>query len=110
MADNQISTRHPNKTDLAEMANLLTKIFTFDGLVLVQSHEELEEEFDDESLPDLCHKKVNPSEYTHLMDIPVLSLATNRTYANVFCARCHSDASRLARWNVSIECNEDINE
>ena len=35
MADNQISTRHPNKTDLAKMANLFTKIFTFDGLVLV---------------------------------------------------------------------------
>lgn len=45
MADNQISTRHPNKADLAKMANLLTRVFTFDGLVLVQSHEELEEEF-----------------------------------------------------------------
>jgi hypothetical protein len=64
---------------------------------------------DDESLPALCQKKTNPSDYTHLIDIPVLSLETNRTYANVFCARCHSDAARLASWNVSIECNEDIN-
>ncbi|MEY3070679.1 MAG: hypothetical protein RL473_786 [Actinomycetota bacterium] len=44
MADNQISIRHPNKADLAKMATLLTKVFTFDGLVIVQSHEELEEE------------------------------------------------------------------
>ncbi len=65
---------------------------------------------DDESLRALCQKKPSQSDYTHLMDIPVLSLDTNRTYANVFCARCHSDAARLARWNVSIECNEDIDQ
>ena len=44
MADNQISIRHPNKADLAKMATFFTKVFTFDGLVIVQSHEELEEE------------------------------------------------------------------
>ena len=43
MADNQISIRHPNKADLAKMATFFTKVFTFDGLVIVQSHEELEE-------------------------------------------------------------------
>lgn len=70
-----------------------------------------DDESEDESLPALCQKKPNPpSDYTHLMDIPVLSLETNRTYANVFCARCHSDAARLARWNVSIECNEDFDQ
>ncbi|MEY3817181.1 MAG: hypothetical protein RI966_1158 [Actinomycetota bacterium] len=44
MADNQISIRHPNKADLAKMATFFTKVFTFDGMVIVQSHEELEEE------------------------------------------------------------------
>ncbi|KAK4020210.1 hypothetical protein OUZ56_002208 [Daphnia magna] len=66
-------------------------------------------EDDDESLPALCRKSPNRLDYTHLIDIPVLSLETNRTYANVFCARCHSDANRLASWNVSVECDVDIN-
>lgn len=44
MDGKQISLRHPNKADLAKMATLFTKMFTFDGLVIVQSREELEEE------------------------------------------------------------------
>lgn len=64
---------------------------------------------DDESLPTLCQRSANRSDYTYLMDIPALSLETNQTYANVFCARCHSDADHLASWNVSVECDVDIN-
>lgn len=44
------------------------------------------------------------------MDVPVLSLATNRTYANVYCALCHSDAANLASWNISYRCNVDLND
>ena len=43
--------------------------------------------------------------YSHLMDIPVLSLDTNRTYVNIFCARCHGDAGNLQPLTLSIDCN-----
>lgn len=46
--------------------------------------------------------------HTYLMDIPVLSLRTNRTYANVYCATCHSDADTLADWNISVGCSVDL--
>ena len=45
--------------------------------------------------------------YSHLMDIPVLSLDTNRTYVNVFCAQCYSDVSNLKEWTASVDCNID---
>ena len=63
---------------------------------------------DEDDLPALCQRRSD--EYSHLMDLPVLSLDTNRTYANVYCARCHSDAAHLASWNATIDCNEDIDE
>ena len=67
---------------------------------------------DDESLEALCRRRQNPESYFHrysyVIDIPVLSLATNRTYANVYCAQCHSDAYQLAQWNISIKCNDNI--
>lgn len=44
-------------------------------------------------------------QYSYLMDVPVLSLDSNRTYTNIFCAQCNSDAVRLANWNVSYRCN-----
>lgn len=65
-------------------------------------------EDEDESVATLCqHRKDFESGHPHLADVPVLSLATNRTYANVYCAQCHSDFHRLAQWNTSIYCNED---
>lgn len=68
---------------------------------------------DDESLEALCRRRQNPESYfprrySYVIDIPVLSLATNRTYANVYCAQCHSDAYQLAQWNISIKCNDNI--
>lgn len=45
--------------------------------------------------------------YSYLMDVPALSLKTNLTYANVYCARCHGDDQQLAEWDVSINCDED---
>ena len=48
--------------------------------------------------------------YSHLMDIPVLSLESNRTYANIYCARCHSDAEQLANWHVSVQCTQQIDQ
>lgn len=65
-------------------------------------------ESDDLSLAESCQRNNNTTPYSHLMDVPVLSLVTNRTYANVYCAQCHSDSKRLATWNVSIECDEDF--
>lgn len=68
---------------------------------------------DDQSVEALCRRRKNPEsyfphQYSYLIDIPVLSLATNRTYANVYCAQCHSDASQLSQWNISIKCNDNI--
>lgn len=42
----------------------------------------------------------------HLRDVPVRSLATGVTYANVYCARCHGDADRLQSWDASVQCSE----
>ncbi len=66
---------------------------------------------EDESLTALCQRQKDPeSFYSYLIDIPVLSLKTNRTYANIYCARCHNDVLQLAQWNISIQCNKDITE
>lgn len=64
------------------------------------------ETWPDSSTIAYCQKIVKESDYTYRLDIPVLSLDTNLTYANAYCARCHSDANRLARWNASVECNQ----
>jgi hypothetical protein len=61
----------------------------------------------------LCRRRKDPEsyhehQYSYLIDIPVLSLATNRTYANVYCAQCHFDSHQLAQWNISIKCDDDI--
>ena len=48
--------------------------------------------------------------HTYIMDIPVLSLRTNRTYANVYCAACHADSDTLAAWNISVGCDVDLKE
>ena len=45
--------------------------------------------------------------YSHLMDIPVLSLDTNITYVNIFCAQCHSDVSNLKEWSARVDCDID---
>lgn len=68
---------------------------------------------EDESVEALCRRRKIPEsyfphQYSYLIDIPVLSLATNRTYANVYCAQCHSDAHELAQWNITIKCNDNI--
>lgn len=55
-----------------------------------------------------CQRWNESAHYSHLTDVPVLSLITNRTYANVYCAQCHSDAQQLATWNISIECDKDF--
>ena len=61
------------------------------------------------SLEAMCERRQsNDFIYTHLMDIPVLSMETNQTYANIYCARCHSDAENLVNWSVSIQCNEHL--
>lgn len=66
----------------------------------------------DQSVVALCHRRRDPEDgyhhYSYLMDIPVLSLETNQTYANIYCAQCHADASHLEPWNISIHCNEDF--
>ena len=51
-----------------------------------------------------CHRQVDDKDYTYLMDIPVLSLKTNITYANIYCAKCNSDADYLAQWDVDVDC------
>ena len=61
---------------------------------------------EENNLAALCERVTIPDQsYSHLMDIPVLSLETNRTYVNIFCAQCHADVNRLANWDISIECN-----
>lgn len=65
---------------------------------------------DDFSLAAMCQRKRHadpPIQYSYLMDIPVLSLTTNLTYANIYCARCHADDQELAEWEASFQCNED---
>lgn len=66
---------------------------------------------EDESLAILCQRQNDPEiGYSYLLDIPVLSLTTNRTYANIYCAQCHNDVQQLAQWNISVQCNKDISE
>jgi len=59
--------------------------------------------------PDLitmCERQpMKDGSYSHLMDIPVLSLDTNRTYVNIFCAQCHSDIDNLKQWTAHVDCN-----
>lgn len=43
------------------------------------------------------------------VDIPVRSLNTNITYANIYCATCHNDAHNLQDWNITVRCSADIN-
>lgn len=64
---------------------------------------------EDQELVASCQRRNDPEfSYSHLTDIPVLSLVTNRTYANIYCAQCHSDIQNLANWNISIDCNDMI--
>lgn len=51
-----------------------------------------------------CSKK---SEYTYLMDIPVISATTDIVYTNIFCARCHRDVL-IEEFNFAIMCLQDI--
>jgi len=63
------------------------------------------------TLEAMCERRQNGDyTYSHLMDIPVLSLETNQTYANIYCARCNSDAEKLANWSVSIQCTEHLDQ
>lgn len=57
-----------------------------------------------DSLPLLCQRNPNLTEYSHLLDLPVFSLATNRSYANIYCAKCHFDTRHLAKWDLSVNC------
>ena len=57
----------------------------------------------------LCKRIPNSLGHTFQMDWPVLSLDTNRTYANIYCAECNADAAHLVKWNASIECTKEIN-
>ncbi len=60
----------------------------------------------DVSLVAMCQRDLE-FHYSYLMDIPVLSLKSNLTYANIYCARCHADDQHLAQWNkTSLRCNE----
>jgi hypothetical protein len=60
---------------------------------------------EDDARSTACHREqVDHKDYTYLMDIPVLSLKTNITYANIYCAKCNNDADYLARWNVNVDC------
>ena len=66
-------------------------------------------DFADLQLAALCRKDPDDDTggYSYLMDVPVMSLVTNLTYANVYCARCHSDDGRLAQWDLSVTCSDD---
>ena len=65
----------------------------------------------DTRLAAMCQRHpVEDKDYTYLMDLPVLSLETNVTYANVFCAQCHEDVTRLAKWDAEIACKVPVNE
>lgn len=78
------------------------------------------EDFRDPIIQSKCLRQSEPASY-HL-DLPVHSLLSNKvqnenyyqcgwethflqTYANVFCALCNDDASKLAPFNVSLRCN-----
>ena len=64
----------------------------------------------DTRLAAMCHRQpVDDKDYTYLMDLPVLSLETNVTYANIFCAQCHQDVARLAKWDAEIACKVPVN-
>lgn len=66
---------------------------------------------DVESLSIFCRKDLTLADgYSYLLDVPVWSYDTNRTYANVYCARCHSDSAHLAKWNVSVDCEKNVDE
>lgn len=60
------------------------------------------------SLPLLCLNDPSLTDNPHLLDLPVYSLATNQSYANIYCAQCHFDTSNLAKWNVSVECTGSL--
>lgn len=54
-----------------------------------------------------CSRTSRP--YSHHLDLPVHSAATNNTYKNIFCAICHNDSSRLTPFTVDIVCsNQNI--
>lgn len=54
-----------------------------------------------------CSKK---SEYTYLMDIPVVSETTDIVYTNIFCARCHGDVL-IQEFFFAIMCSQaDLND
>ncbi|CAL4139132.1 unnamed protein product [Meganyctiphanes norvegica] len=40
------------------------------------------------------------------LDLPITSLHTGITYANIYCAICNEDISSLSRWLPRLECNE----
>lgn len=58
----------------------------------------------------LSARCVKASEYTYLMDIPVVSATTDSVYTNIFCARCHRDVV-IEEFSFDIMCSRaDLND
>ena len=55
-------------------------------------------------LAEMCHKEVEDSRYSVLLDVPVMSTLANTVYANIFCAKCHHD-KKLHLYKHEILCN-----
>ncbi|XP_065579142.1 uncharacterized protein LOC136039387 isoform X1 [Artemia franciscana] len=60
-----------------------------------------------EDLRKLCERRIPDDSYNYILDLPVFSLNTKKTYANVYCARCNTDF-HLAQWNASVECTANV--
>ena len=58
-------------------------------------------------LAEMCHKEVEDSRYSVLLDVPVMSTLANTVYANIFCAKCHQD-EKLRLYKQTLSCNCDI--
>lgn len=60
-----------------------------------------------EAVAAFCRRQVDSvDEFSYLMDVPVTSTATNRTYVNTFCARCNSDSEHLMNVVVALDCSD----
>ncbi|CAG0884415.1 unnamed protein product [Darwinula stevensoni] len=67
-------------------------------------------DYGDESVMQQCLRDSVPdSEYSHILDVPVFSSATNRTYVNVFCAHCNQ-AKELVPWTLHINCSKNVSQ
>lgn len=64
----------------------------------------------DDALKSKCLREKRSYDYSYIMDVPVLSLSTNKMYVNIFCAECHSDAQDLMPWMLNVECFESNEE